>query len=416
MKRRDLYQRIETAVDKAIPDVFSKIDLQSIPLPERPESIRTKPSWQQALRYSVSFLVLVGVLFLGFQLAFMFPQTQTHPLETETDILGFQALSAIALVDSDALEELSYQPLLFAFDSTTDFTEAELDTINDYLNMLEMALGNQESAFELIDSDRTEYPVCLRIRRTDLLKQTHEIKVYYQQETADAEIIYQGVVTEMEAEYAFSASSQDLTTHQPSFFRLQIDPLNTVTITDNSDETGQKFIFQTLRSGSESATVEIALTATKNQLRASMKLNILNKQIALKVEKNQENNGFNVEYETEKNSEMHKGNMDIQVTYDEVANRYQYHYTIRNRQGNTQPDYHGNRKKGRQTTTTESIPTTTESDSSSVTSPPSTREPSSPGPGTSQTSQTEHSGQASGSGFGFVIQPRARCAFPLSDQ
>lgn len=399
MKRQELYRRINTAIETAIPDVISKIDLSSITMPERPDSILTRPRWQSLLRVSVSFIFVIGIAILGIQLAFLFQPTNTHPLETETDILGFQAVAAISLIDQEPLEELAYHPLSLTSVTTPDITETELDRINDYLNMMEIALGDPSSSVESVTSDRSEYPFCLRIERQDLLANTHQITIYYLRESKETGTTFHGIVIENDAEYDFTASMGQTELAIPPVFRLVIDEANAITITDNSDESGQKFAFQTLRSGEESDQVEIALEASGKNMKATMKLTMSQKQIALKIEKNQDNNGFKVEYETQALSQKRQGTIDIQVVYDEDHHNYRYQYTIKSRQGDDQPEYQGHRKRGRETTSTAPIPTT-ENSTSVSTELPITHEPTSPGPGSSRSDDPGHFGSSPGPGSG----------------
>jgi hypothetical protein len=414
MKRKVLYQKIDNAFEMSIPDVYSKINYPAIDLPPRPEpSAHSRPNWRQVLRYSMSFMVLFAVVALGIQLAMLFPQVQYHPLESETELIGFQTLSALTLLESDSIDELSYRPDTLSESVSTDFTTDELDLINDYLNMLEVTLGDtNSSSYQMIASDRDAFQYCLQIRRVDLLNQQTENRFYFNRTETDESISVEGVVTHSEGEYEVTGLMAQITSENSSFFRVELNEFNSVTVYDQSDSVQQKFTVRVLRSGQESETVEIALESSRNLLKASLKMTIAQKQIALRVEKNKANDGFDIDYETQVQSQKRLGNIEVQITYDDASQKYMYQYTFKARQGESQPDYQGDRRKGQHGQPTTTMPETTQDNTTTTsefghntTQLPSTNRPDSSGFGTSASNHDSPPASTNGPGTSNHLAP-----------
>jgi len=184
MKRKALYKIIQAKAMNDMPDILSKINLDAIEI--IPETVKQKrASWNlsRVLSYSVSFVAFIIVAILGINIIIGGSQPNQTPLETDTELIGFQAVSAASLLEGMDLTDLSYNitPLAFSLDETS-IIESELPAINQYLSMLEITLGDSDAiAYDAIASDRGNYTFCIQFQSTDLTQNTYNFKFYYNQ-------------------------------------------------------------------------------------------------------------------------------------------------------------------------------------------------------------------------------------------
>jgi len=346
MKKADLFQSIRAAADKDLPDVFAKIDLDKIAIIPESEPIK-KPRFvlQSVLVYSLSALIVFVGLFWAMTELSTDNLPNYTPLETEAEIIGYQTLSATTLLESLEPVDLSFSLLTSTTTPSEPLVASEIDTVNAYVNMLEITLGSENSMiYTLEESDLTQYQTMISFQGLGLAGETISYRFYYNATDESNERQIQGVISFMEHEYpASGAISLDDAALIRSTFRVMIDDDNYVEIDDTSTADSQQFAYRIYQGAALYNASQIKLNSSKNALRAEINYQFGGKNLSFQIEKNHSQNALSINYEiTGDNSEA--GAIDINVEYDEDSGIYRYRYQVKNSAGQSQGEYQGNRR------------------------------------------------------------------------
>ncbi len=119
-------------------------------------------------------LLLIFGLSLGFMACNSTESETNVDFESDEQVFTLQALSGAALLDYNAYETVSFIPLADVTTETTDGEEdvivEEIDDIDQYLDMIENFLGdNQALSVEQLTSDRDEWDNLISYSTVDLL-------------------------------------------------------------------------------------------------------------------------------------------------------------------------------------------------------------------------------------------------------
>jgi|GEM_PF-1078144 len=390
MKKQDIIRLIRAKAEKDMPDVLSKINLDTIEIiPEtRPEKRR---SWNlsRILSYSLSMIAFSIIAAFGINYLATNPTTNYTPLDNETEIIGFQAVSAASLLDSMDLTDLSYNIEPMALVTTDSFIESELPTIDQYLNMLEVTLGKTDAiTYEAIASDREGYAYCIQIQSSDLTQNTYNFRFYFNRTDAVDETGIEGVIAYDDREFALNGTLYKSTGPIRSSFRAQIDAENYVNVEDRSTDTAQSFAYRIVKHGILTNESVLNVESVREHFQVSIQMMAQGKHLSMKVKKSATNDSFTIGYEVSNDTVDESGEIDVSLVYDNMMGKFVYRYNVRNNQSTGQSEFHGNRKwwQTNTTTTTTMIP-----DTDTTTNPGSGSNPTTTAPANTQTDPTQGS-------------------------
>ncbi|MFH0993389.1 MAG: hypothetical protein V1761_03460 [bacterium] len=387
MKRRELKNLIKTAAFAAMPDVLSRIDLQTAVIAEAPTR-RQRPALRFGLAgvLKVAMVSLVAV-FSGILLYNQFrEETPVLALETEAEVYGFTMVSATSILSQFSLidplsSDLSDLGTVIALadpgnnpttqespgpgsnpttqdnpgpttdsptttnptTTTTDATAtealvaAQVETVTRYLNAMEIMLAEKtETEYQIVASDTAGYQWLLTYSTVDLLGNTLQYEIRYN-ETVDPENANRhqivGIMTFGDVEYALSGSAVIDGETIRTTFRAELDADNYVTVADETDADGQKYRYTLVQNGETTQNVTMRLKREDQKLVATLAWSTAAETAEFRFQK-KSTGGLEIRYRYLAGSEEETGTMEVNVEYDQDRETYCYQYAIEAQTGN----------------------------------------------------------------------------------
>ncbi len=321
MKKIEIEARIRAEALKEIPDIYEKIDLNRIVIEPK-----TKRVWNFNFAKSLKLaLTSIFVLVSGFFVFnyFFSPDSSTNtPLASETELLGFQTVSAAVLLEQVDVVEMSYSSsydseiLYFGANENLNIDDY-LNDINPFINLMETILNTDSNIqYTSFVSDLAEYEFAFTYSSKDLAKEAISYKIYYNKDP------FSGIIIHKNLTYAF--------THDNLQTTVYLNNENYISVTNNSDETQQKFAYQfyfnnQLQQENEIEVYRVQRTiqvrATINKSGATMRLYFQRKFYSNLDE-------IEIDYEIEDNNQSINGKFQVNLEFDQQMNMYRYRYVI----------------------------------------------------------------------------------------
>ncbi|MCK4552338.1 MAG: hypothetical protein KAU02_05410 [Tenericutes bacterium] len=339
MKKDDIIKRIKNSALSEMPDVLNRINISNIKIDE-PELSKSPFNFRRAFSYTFAsiFILITGFAIFNFGIA---PNiTDNTPLENETEVVGFQIVSAATLFDSSAPVELAYT-------TTSNYNIIELsddnpivdnlDYINRYIRLAETVLGNQNSLiYDKVDSTNPSYEHAFEYRSADLLDNLIVYEGFYNQTESEGHTITNGIILHDDIEYQFNSFVHEVNGLTINKYRIQIDQENYIEVTNKSNNNIQKFSYKVFIDGQLDNESELTLTQRQNIFRAEIKINNQNEEMTLNVTRDSQSEikQFNIAYKFV-NQDV-EGEMTVNLYQNQISNSYQYQYNF----GGSEPIYH----------------------------------------------------------------------------
>jgi len=345
MKKQDLIARIKETAIEEMPDVLHKIDISKVVIEDKPETIRSPFNFRKAISYTFAsiFILISGITVFNF-IAY---NSDTTPLESDTEIVGFQTISAASLLQTFDVVDLSETSSVYNVIQLSETTTAVDDStiidqiylVNNYLNMAETVLVDQNQyLYEDMESDNLEYAYAFRYNGTDLLGNLISYRGYYNIVEQDGYQMEVGVLIHDEDTYDYSSIVTDTEGVITYCYRISINSQNYVEVTNASTEDAQIFTYKVYKNNELFNQSEISLIRNKESLKAKIKItNRLNQEIELDVERDmteKTNQKFKVNYKISENqsASQTEGEITVSLQYNEETGKYQYQYQINNQE------------------------------------------------------------------------------------
>jgi hypothetical protein len=371
VKNNELFHRINEAASRDIPDIIQRIDLANIEIKPVNEPLKKPHFWlQSTLAYSLSALVLfIGLLWAMTELSTDNVPNYT-PLDTEAEIIGYQTLSSVSLLESSELIDLSFSLVPLSESLNEPLIASEIDTINSYINMLEITLGTQNQlTYVLTPSDQSQYQTMISFQGLSLTGEPISYRFYYNVSDTETERMVSGTISFLGQDYqAEGQISLEQQATIRSTFKVEIDSDNYVEIDDVSSSTNQQFNYRIVQNGALKNATNIKLNSQSNSLRAELSYQSNDKGIQIEIEKNQAQTGFTVRYRAA-DGIIENGSIVVDVEFDDQSESFRYRYRINDSSGQSQGQYHGNRKDKGQPTSGDEDPEDDDEQTPPVTNP-----------------------------------------------
>ncbi|MBU0997226.1 MAG: hypothetical protein KKE16_04190 [Firmicutes bacterium] len=388
MKTSVLKSKLKSMALNEMPEVIDKIDLAKVHiLPKEERTPGLLRNLRRVLTYTFTFL-FIGVLSVGGYTLFIGGPTTTTPFQTDTEILAFQTISASSLQTDIDASPLSFEVTPYALDTTAGL-EDDIDLINQYLNMMETVLGDQDTMLtQSLESDKIEYQYYILYRNQDCLGNLIEYKFYYNvSESGDtAEIT--GMLYHEENAFEISAAYSGDSTSNMESLRASLSESRYVLVEDQSTEDAQSYKYMQYVDNQLQNEAVVSVMMKNGSLKSSIALSG-NASLFLNVErvKNANGDSFNVEYSINNNGNIEQGQFQVKIESEGTTGASIYKYTVnhngmqsemtgkRENKGNTlatEDDFvpmgnHGNNSNTTTTTVLTTSQTTTNSGSNTQT-------------------------------------------------
>jgi len=341
MKKKDLIAKIKATAIEEMPEVLKKIDITKANIEDVPETIRSPFNFRKAVSYSFAslFILVTGITVFNF-IAW---GNDTTPLETDTEIVGFQTISAASLLEAFDVIELSQTESTYNIMQLSDLTTAVDDTtiidqislVNNYLNMAETVLVDENQyLYEDVESDDTAYSYSFRYNGTDLMGNLISYRGYYNIIEQDGYQMEIGILIHDEDNYTYSTVVEDNDGVLTYRYRISLSAQNYVEVINSSTEKVQQFTYRVYKNSELFNQSEVSLVRNRTSLKAQIKItNRYNQEIDLEVERDMsimENQRFRVNYKITENqsSTEAQGQFTVGLQFNDTTGKYEYRYQI----------------------------------------------------------------------------------------
>jgi hypothetical protein len=331
MKQKDIVQQIREKALSDMPDVFSRIPLESAEI-----GIRTNTPNIGPLRWRTLASALIAIVFVAISgIVLLSQDNQTvYALETDAETIGYQILSGAMFLQNE--EPFEVEPLsVTLIDQSTSLFEENIGLFSEAFAVLEGLIGAKSAlTFQLRESDDPAFAQSLEISVTTLDEETITYQIYLHQFLKKRIAALEGEIRFQEETYTFRYLR--LTGSQRS--RLTIaNGLDMLIVTQRMVQDGQSdFRYQWMQSGSAYRTVDLKLTKEDGALVAEFYTTANQKNVSIQLRRTliegvptlhaQYRFGNGVEFET--------GDIDVIAQYDQVAERIVYQMNGLIRRGN----------------------------------------------------------------------------------
>ena len=341
MKLNMIKALIKKTAESEIPNVIDKIDLTTIDIIQETMPIDSvKPHFNLTRVFQFAVLIFV----LGFTSILVYaliinPSVTPLALETDEEVIGFQAISALAFTGSVESLSLSYLPLDAPV--TTPNIADQITNLNTYINALETLIGDKDNiTLETSESIRPEYAFFIHFEAINLLDQLVNYDIYFNktQDLQNSNITHlEGILILSENEYALQGTITQTQSVKQISITAMIDQDNYVTIEDQSTESNQQYRYTVYENSVQTQQMVMGLTMSENRISAKVNYeqggDTVQFQIS-KVEANSETAHIMVKYSCNNSNVDEEGDINVTVEYDETTLSYQYRFMVNYRHGN----------------------------------------------------------------------------------
>lgn len=339
MKKIDLIRKIKETAINEMPDVIDRIDISNVHIDE-PETIRSPFNLRRtvSLTFASLFLVLSGIFTYNF--AYLPNVTNTSPLESSTELVGFQTVSSAALLTSFEVAELSFTDNSYVIQelSETSFDlEDNIDLVNNYLNLAETVLGSKEQfIYESIESDNPDFEFAFQYKGVDLAGNLIQYRGFYNETEINGFPNQTGIILHNQKMYQFSMLTTSNGNTEVTKYRIRVNDQNYIEVINSSNENLQRFHYKVYIDGELDNESDLILTAKKDTLRAQINIrNRFNEDIELDIQRDNLEGTmqqFNILYRLQSQNQEFNGEFTVNLEMNQFTQMYQYKYKINNQQ------------------------------------------------------------------------------------
>lgn len=344
MKKKVLLHKIKTAAELEIPDIFEKMDISSVEIENRYEEIRTPLNLRRMLSYTFASLFIIFTVMIAYNFVYIPAVNDYEPLESETEIIGFQTVSAASLLSTIEVAELRYTESDFyvtelANQSILDPSiaiESEINLINNYMNMVETTISDEDyMLYETIESDREAYAYAFKYNSVDLANNLISYYGYYNLEENNGINFQTGIIVHEGRTYQFHSSLKE--TEQGSIYKYTIstNDNNYIEVANVSNDDAQKFSYSVYKGGILQEESVLTLKSFKNQLTAKIDIEMRTQStLSLAFSRSYDNTtqAFSVSYQYNKLNQEVTGEFSVQLIENATTGKVQYSYQFDNNQ------------------------------------------------------------------------------------
>jgi hypothetical protein len=380
MKKKDLFNEIRSKALNEMPDVFNKIDLNSIVIDE-PEVVKSPFNLRKAFSYTFAsiFVLVTGFMIFNFGVSPLI--VDNTPFDEDIELVGFETVSATSLLQSLDPVELSFTPLSYSSVQLSANIPDNIDIINSYIGLAETVIGDKSNIiYEEVESTNVNFAYGFEYRAADLAGNLIIYQGNYNYEqitTENGSIInkYSGVIRHSGNVFTFTSSTEVVNGNTVIRNRINYDQDNYVIVTNESGKKDQKFSYSIYQDGNKVSETLLTLTEKNNSLKADLVIEANDgNRFELSIQKkarNTEENYLNVDFNI--NNGESKGEFSVNLVQNQNTNEFQYQYQIagdptlvivdrkiKNTNGKANDDdFKPKYDHGQNTTTTETSNTTT---------------------------------------------------------
>ena len=355
MNNKDIKKLLKNHLDTQIPDVLSRIDLQSIEILDKPKpkmfyAIKSRFA-ALSLSLTAAIMLIIGLIALN--------NRPNNPIETPMTLTAektysFSAISSSTLLNAIDIQLNQTNPMVLLSSMMQQETKIKqrVGLLNPYINMIELFISsNQTLEFsDPVPSTLSGYTYQVSYQIFNLNQDTAIYVFHYNEEMMDGDTITTGLlVLEQKQFYLEGVKSIDgaetiITTK--TYQNKALKDTHYVLFISREVQNTQWFEYQVYQAGErkEKSTVRLETFGNTLQIRLDYENEIEDIEVKLKAIRIEANGMAKIraEYEYEGDDFEEKGNIEVSVVIDPLTNTNQYRYEITNQKGD-KDDMMGNR-------------------------------------------------------------------------
>jgi hypothetical protein len=337
MTKKDLKKLIRQDIISSTPDIFPKIDISKVTIEPGDEHDLVPVSHQfsmNAMKFALSFMVVIACgLFLFFSTKNS--KTPSVVLTDKEQIYTFSAVSAASLFNS-VLNVPAQTGTLSPMDKQDRLQlEDHIDILNQYMNVIETLIGNRNIIrYEMLASDRPDYPTMVRYTIPDLIGNTLVMEFYYN-ETVNSETLktIDGVMVSQDKEFILEGQQKN-ESEETKLTLVAYDSAkprdNYVRVVQKEEQGEQKFSYEVVKNGKAINKSEIKLEMDQEDIKAVLSYENENSHMNYEFKKETENQiqNMSVKYRISSPDGDEEGRVKVLVAKDEMTGSYIYQYHL----------------------------------------------------------------------------------------
>lgn len=355
MRDKDIKALLKSTMESQIPDVLSRIDLQSIDILDAPNprfnAIFKERFASIALTLIATTMLIVGLISLG--------RTPNNPIEipmtlTAEKTYSFSAISSSTLLNAIDLELNQTQNMILLSSMMNQETHMKqrVALLNPYFNMIELFISSDESLTfsDPVASTLSGYTYQVSYEIVSLNNETATYVFHYNETQSGNETLTEGVlVLEQQSFYLEGTKvviGEKTIITTKTYNNPLLKDLQYVEFISTEVANTQWFDYGVYINGDqiESAEVRLETIGENLRIRLTYEHEIDDIEVDIKAMRVLDNGiaKIRAEYEYQGDDFEEKGNILVSVEIDPILNTNEYRYEITNSKGE-KDDFMGNR-------------------------------------------------------------------------
>lgn len=355
MRDKDIKALLKSTMESQIPDVLSRIDLQSIDILDAPKprfnAIFKERFASIALTLIATTMLIVGLISLG--------RTPNNPIEipmtlTAEKTYSFSAISSSTLLNAIDLELNQTQNMILLSSMMNQETHMKqrVALLNPYFNMIELFISSDESLTfsDPVASTLSGYTYQVSYEIVSLNNETATYVFHYNETQSGNETLTEGVlVLEQQSFYLEGTKvviGEKTIITTKTYNNPLLKDLQYVEFISTEVANTQWFDYGVYINGDqiESAEVRLETIGENLRIRLTYKHELDDIEVDIKAMRVLDNGiaKIRAEYEYQGDDFEEKGSILVSVEVDPILNTNEYRYEITNSKGE-KDDFMGNR-------------------------------------------------------------------------
>lgn len=353
MNNKDLKKLLKSQLEPQIPDILSKIDLQSIEILDKPRS-RFMGVFKQRFA-SLSIVLVASVLLI---IALISIQNPKDPLEipmtlTAEKTYSFSAISSSTLLNSIELQLNNEQMILLSsmMQQETKMKQ-RVGLLNPYFNMIELFISSDTnlSFSGPVASTLPNYTYQVTYQILNLNDELSTYVFHYNETAVDEGVYTEGLLVLDQKQFYLeglkTVDGDKIVITTKTYHDPLLKELNYVEFISTEIGDDQWFEYNVYQDGVkiEKSTVNLEKIGENMRIRLKYEHEIDDIEVELKAMRILTNGIWKIkaEYDYKDQSFEEKGNIVVSVVLDPINQTNQYLYEITNKKGD-KDDYMGGR-------------------------------------------------------------------------
>lgn len=353
MNNKDLKKLLKSQLEPQIPDILSKIDLQSIEILDKPRS-RFMGVFKQRFA-SLSIVLVASVLLI---IALISIQNPKDPLEipmtlTAEKTYSFSAISSSTLLNSIELQLNNEQMILLSsmMQQETKMKQ-RVGLLNPYFNMIELFISSDTnlSFSDPVASTLPNYTYQVTYQILNLNDELSTYVFHYNETAVDEGVYTEGLLVLDQKQFYLeglkTVDGDEIVITTKTYHDPLLKELNYVEFISTEIGDDQWFEYNVYQDGVkiEKSTVNLEKIGENMRIRLKYEHEIDDIEVELKAMRFLTNGIWKIkaEYDYKDQSFEEEGNIVVSVVLDPINQTNQYLYEITNKKGD-KDDYMGGR-------------------------------------------------------------------------